>query len=167
MIQSININIDTIIDFLQDEGLSSSLKIKNKESNNWKIFINDPFIEDHKQRLGIGPKVFDDDTIRIVFNGFKSSAVLGEDYHGDFYKFVKLIKNFDTITEAKIWFSKNYVLRGSNLLSNIKEFNSYSENNKKKKNYIGLQIIKNLILIKEHMNNLLNIFIKEKFLKKE
>lgn len=105
----LNITKDTVINFLQDEGLASSLKIKDK-NNEWTLLINDPFVKDTKHRFGISLKEFENGESRIVFNGFKSSAVLGDDYHGDFYKFIKMYKNFDSYKEAKRWFHKKYLI---------------------------------------------------------
>lgn len=104
--------METILEFLTDENLSNPVKIKNQDDpDKFVININDPFIEDSKLRLGITKRFFDDGSSRIIFNGWKSSANLGDDYHGDFYKFIKLVKNFDTFFEAKEWFQKKYLLR--------------------------------------------------------
>ncbi|OQB40212.1 MAG: DNA primase [candidate division CPR1 bacterium ADurb.Bin160] len=122
MIQ-LQITLEQVLNFLQDENLSNPIKIKNENSDtNWKIFINDPFISDDKFRLGISPKYFkNENKYRIIFNGFKSSALLGDDYHGDLFKFVKLVKNFNSRDYAKEWFFNKYVLRGSGLLKSKDE----------------------------------------------
>lgn len=117
MIQ-LKITIQHILNFLQDENLANPIRIKNEHSEtDWKIFINDPFINDDKFRLGISPKLFkDENKYKIIFNGFKSSALLGDDYHGDIFKFVKLVKNFNSKQHAREWFFNKYVLHGSHLL---------------------------------------------------
>lgn len=107
---NIKLKKENIIEFLQDEGLASSLKVKEALPY-WTIYINDPFVSDNKQRMGISYKLFENGEERVIFNGWKSTALLGDDYHGDFYKFVKLYKDFNSIYEAKIWFNKKYVLK--------------------------------------------------------
>jgi hypothetical protein len=108
---NIKINKENVLEFLQDEGLTSSFKIKENPPF-WTIYINDPFVDDNKQRMGISYKYFEEDgQERVIFNGWKSTALLGDDYHGDFYKFVKLYKNFSSFQEAKLWFNKKYIFR--------------------------------------------------------
>lgn len=125
----LNLNKDHVLNFLQDEGLSSSLKLKEK-NDEWSIRINDPFIKDTKKRLGISLKHFENGNSKVIFNGFKSSAILGDDYHGDFYKFVKLIKHFDTYKEAKQWFNKTYLLQNDSLkdILNSEHKTNYNKN---------------------------------------
>lgn len=102
---------DNVLDFLCDEDLSSSIKVKER-GDEWTIYINDPFVSDTKKRFGISNKVFEDGE-RIIFNGWKSTAQLGDDYHGDFFKFIKLYKQFDNYFDAKNWFYQNYVFNNS------------------------------------------------------
>lgn len=115
------VTLTSVVEFLQDEGLHRPMKIKNKDNpDKWIVYINDPFIKDNKMRMGIGVKIFDDGTRKIVFNGFKSSALLGDSYHGEFFKFVQMIKHFSSRNKAEEWFKYTYILRGSGLL---KKFN--------------------------------------------
>jgi hypothetical protein len=107
----IKITPEHIIQFLQDEGLSSSLRTKNLQKENWKININEPWENDNKQRCGIF-QARDKKTgrLKVFFNSFKAVANMGDDYKGTFWKFVKLIKNFENLEEAKVWFLHRYIL---------------------------------------------------------
>jgi len=107
----IKITPEHIIQFLQDEGLSSSLRTKNLQKENWKININEPWENDTKQRCGIF-QARDKKTgkLKIFFNSFKAVANMGDDYRGTFWKFVKLIKHFENLEESKIWFLHKYIL---------------------------------------------------------
>ncbi len=100
----------SILEFLADEGLDDSLKLFDSEDN-FQIKINDPFIEDDKQRLGISIQYFDDGDCEVVFQGFKSVGNLGDDYHGSFWKFIRLYKEFNSNKEAYTWFIKNYLFK--------------------------------------------------------
>ena len=129
----IRVQLENVLEFLQDENLANPIKISNEHSENWKIFINDPFIDDDKMRLSIGPRKYEDDDgeiTRIVFNGFKSSAVMGDDYHGDLFSFVKLVKNFNTRDRARRHFLNTYVLKGQGILK--KQFKDEDVIQKKK-----------------------------------
>lgn len=109
---------DVVLDFLRDENLSNPIKIKDK-GGRWCININDPFIEDTKLRLGISPIKLKNGKTIVAFNGWKSVAHYGDDYKGSFFKFVKLIKNFNTSYDAKKWFVNKYILPNANLVRSI------------------------------------------------
>lgn len=94
--------INSVIDFINDENLGP-IKVKNN-SYNWEVSINEPFTDDTKFRCGITAK---DDV--VVFNCFKSSVVLGDDYKGIFWKLVKLVKDLDSIKEASDYFCQQYL----------------------------------------------------------
>ena len=107
---------EQVIQFLEDEGLASPIKTENLDKLNWQISINEPWESDTKRRCGIAQVRIDDKWV-VVFNSFKASAIMGDDYKGSFWKFVKLVKDFESNQDAKSWFIKNYVLKG-----NIKNF---------------------------------------------
>lgn len=118
------ITIESVLDFLADENLGP-VKIKNEdEENNWRIQINEPSVfgtNDKKFRCGISPRYFEDDDKHVVcFNSFKAVGKYGNDYKGDWFNFVKLVKNFSNWREAKDWFELTYGLTGSDLLSSSK-----------------------------------------------
>lgn len=111
-----------VLSFLEDEGLSSSVRTKNLDRSNWKIMFNEPWgTNDAKRRCGIY-QVLDKETNRYIvrFNSFKAVAILDQKYHGNFWQFVKLVKNFESIEDAKIWFIKNYMFN-ENIKDLIKE----------------------------------------------
>lgn len=105
---------EMIIQFLQDEGLGSSIKTRNLNKENWKINFNEPWSDDQEQRCGI-LQVRDTKThsLKIIFNCFKAVAVYGDIYKGSFWKFVKLVKGFETTTHAQNWFIEKYLLNSN------------------------------------------------------
>ena len=119
------ISIKSIISFLQDEGLGP-LKIKKDDEYAFEILINEPHIwgtNDTKYRCGITAKITINNNgsvqQHIVFNSFKARAILGDQYCGTFYQFVKLVKNFNSITTAQQYFLEKYVLSHNTDLSVI------------------------------------------------
>jgi len=103
------IPFEAIIDFLTDEGLGN-LRIRNSDPTAYEIALNDPFVNDDKYRFSISC-VQTSHGLQTIFNGFKSGALLGEDYHGHFYKFVKLLKNVHTVYDAKQYFNTKYLYK--------------------------------------------------------
>ena len=99
-----------VLDFLYDENLAGSIKVFDTE-NNFQIKINDPFVDDNKQRLGIALKYFDDGKYEVVFQGFKSVGTRGDEYHGSFWKFIRLYKELENNKTAKRWFTRKYLLK--------------------------------------------------------
>lgn len=99
---------ETIINFIQDEQLGP-YKFKNKKDS-FVIEINEPAewgTGDTKFRCGFTLKEIDGEQ-QPVFNAFKASALLGEEYKGHFYKFVKIVKDFDSILDAKFFVLRTY-----------------------------------------------------------
>lgn len=109
------IPIESVINFITDEGLGP-YKITRSDPENWRIQINEPSAwgtNDKKWRCGIGVKQIEDEKM-IVFNGFKAVAMLGPDYQGSFFKFVKLIKDTGSVNVAKQYFMSTY-MKGINI----------------------------------------------------
>jgi len=113
-----NPTLDQVIEFLNDEGLAGSIKITKNDPDDWALRINDPWVIDSKLRCGIAlkyPKYAPDGI--VLFNTFKSSVLMGDDFKGSFWKFVNLIKEFNSINESKLWFMKNYMLHDIDISS--------------------------------------------------
>lgn len=124
------ITIENIIDFLDDEGIGNPRKTKIYDELDWKIMINEPWENDTKMRCGIISKN-ENGKQKIFFNSFKAVAIISDEYKGDFYKFVKIIKNFSSIKEAKFYFLKKYVLKNNiNELKNIITDTTFSYSDK-------------------------------------
>lgn len=100
-----------VLDFLIDESIFINPKIKRNSETDYSIAINEIFISDSKRRLAISTVKNPEGKTLVVFNGFKSSALMGDDYHGSFYKFVKLIKGFHSTRAAKFYFFHNYLVK--------------------------------------------------------
>lgn len=103
------IPLENVLNFITDENLGPYKIVKN-DPENWRIQINEPSswgTNDRKWRCGIGVKRIEDKKI-VVFNGFKAAALYGSDYHGGFFKFVKMAMNFNSVYEAKQWFISHY-----------------------------------------------------------
>lgn len=100
--------LQAILSFLSDEAITP--RVGSTDPEKYHMSFNDPFIDDSKHRAGIA-RIFIESTgeYETVFNGFKSSALLGDNFHGSFYKFVKLLKDFDTIHEAIEYFDYRYI----------------------------------------------------------
>ena len=100
--------LQSILAFLSDEGIEPRVGSTDPES--YHMSFNDPFIEDSKHRAGIA-RIFIESTgeYETVFNGFKSSALMGDEFHGSFYKFVKLLKDFNNYKEAIEYFDYRYI----------------------------------------------------------
>jgi hypothetical protein len=106
-----NVTLEAVLEFLQDENLGP-YKVKHK-GDKWSVNFNEPAewgTADSRGRCGIGIKEIKGVQV-VVFNGFKAHALYGEDYKGDIFKFVKLIKGFSTWTEAKDYFTEKYLLQ--------------------------------------------------------
>lgn len=109
------VTLNSVLDFINDEGLGPA-KIKNgSDPNRWQVSINEPpqFGTNDKQfRCGIAVKEIKGN-LTVIFNAYKASATIGDEFHGGWYKFVKLVKDFNSIQEAKDYFHSQYV--GGNL----------------------------------------------------
>lgn len=105
------ITLDSVVDFINDEGLGP-VKIKNgNDPERWQVSINEPpqFGTNDKQfRCGIAIKEIKGNKT-VIFNAYKASATIGDEFHGGWYKFVKLVKGFNSIQEAKDYFNSQYV----------------------------------------------------------
>lgn len=126
------ITIDDVKNFLVIEGASSN--IKNKNSNEFSV--NSPFTPDTKSRLSFSyvknhSKIPDG----IYFNDFKARGTLDDDlYKGHFYKFVKLLKDFKTLDEAKFYYLSNFMTMSlSDSLIKPKNEEDVTEEQEKKK----------------------------------
>jgi 5S rRNA maturation endonuclease (ribonuclease M5) len=108
-----NPTAEQIISFLNDEGLSSTIKIRQDDGPFFKISINDPWSPDNKLRCSIALTQPDwaEEPV-VLFNTYKSALLFGEEYKGSFWKFVMLIKGFGNLNEARIWFLINYMFHG-------------------------------------------------------
>jgi len=105
------IPLDAVVNFIADENLGP-YKIAKSDPEAWRIQINEPpswGTNDRKWRCGIGVKQVDDKKI-VVFNGFKAAALYGSDYHGEFFKFVKMVMHLNSVKEAKQWFIGRYMV---------------------------------------------------------
>ncbi len=133
------IPLESIIEFLTDEGISP--RVGSTDPEKYHMSFNDPFVDDSKHRCGIA-RIFVESTgeYETVFNGFKSSALLGDDFHGSFYKFVKLLKNFNTIHDAIEYFDNKYIYPNFSA-QDLLHWNVLSNNNdidEKLKQYVVL-----------------------------
>lgn len=102
--------MEHVVQFLEDEALGP-IRITGQGTDRWKIVFNEPWLPDSKKRCVVTrtrPRWADKDV--VVFNSFKSAAVMGDDYKGTFWKFVSLIKGM-RYSEAKRWFTMKYMLR--------------------------------------------------------
>ncbi len=120
--------LDAITDFLTDEGLGP-YKIKKNFPDNYTLTINEPpewGTNDKRGRCGFFVKEIKGNKMTL-FNAFKAAAHYGDDYHGDFFKFVKLVKNFDSIKKAKNYFVKKY-LAHKNIECDFTSDQSHDEN---------------------------------------
>lgn len=97
------INREHIIQFLTDECIGYSERKERGE-----LLINSPVVSDSKKKAGINYKK------NGAWNCFKS----GEG--GSFWKFVKIIKNFENEKVSKLYFIKNYFSQ-QDLLSSVYE----------------------------------------------
>lgn len=118
---ALKITMESIINFLEDEGLGP-IRIKKKDTYDFELAINEPGIwgtNDHKMRCGIGVRDMEHEdgsiTKEVLFHAFKAFAKLGQEYSGHWYKFVKNIKNLDTVQEAKNFFIENYLLHAAQI----------------------------------------------------
>lgn len=121
------IPIESVINFLVDEGLGP-YKIAKSDPDNWRLQINEPSMwgtNDKKWRCGIGIKQIEDEKV-VVYNGFKAAALYGSDYHGNFFKFVKMIKGFNSLDQAKQYFIGKYLVG-----VDVKEFTNKSKSTRK------------------------------------
>jgi len=119
------IPIEPVINFIVDEGLGP-YKITRSDPEMWRIQIHEPSAwgtNDRKWRCGIGVKIVEDKKI-VVYNGFKAVALYGADYHGSFFKFIKLIKCLESISEAKQYFFSKYLI-GTDIHALTEEYTSY------------------------------------------
>lgn len=105
------IPIEPVLRFLDEEGLSASIRIKHENTQHWSININEPWEHDTKLRCGISALQDKFGNPYVAFNSFKAVANLGDEYKGDFFTFVKLVKEFDNYRQAKMYFVKNYMLK--------------------------------------------------------
>lgn len=112
------IPIEPVLKFLNDEGLDRPIRIKHADSERWSISINEPWECDNKMRCGLAA-IEKDGNKFVVFNSFKAVANFGDAYKGDFFKFVKLVKNLTNTREAKSYFLRNYLLKST---ADIKQF---------------------------------------------
>jgi len=112
------IALENVIDFLDDEGIGNPKKTKIYDELDWKIMINEPWENDTKMRCGIISKN-ENGKQKLFFNSFKAVAVMGDEYRGDFFKFVKIIKGLESIKDAKFYFLKKYILKDN--IQNIKD----------------------------------------------
>lgn len=106
----IPITLDSVVAFLEDEKLGP-IKIKKNDNYNFKLKINEPYMwgsNDSKMRCGIAMKEING-KLEPVFHCFKAYALYGEDYSGHLFKFIKLIKQLDSVYEAKKYFYENYI----------------------------------------------------------
>ncbi len=106
------ITLEAVIDFITDEGLGP-YRIKNSDPDRWKITINEPAMwgtGDRKYRCGIFVGKINEQKM-VLFNAFKARSLLGDECHGDFYNFVRLVKGFKTRKKAKDYFIRRYVSR--------------------------------------------------------
>lgn len=104
--------INSVLKFLNDEGLDHPIKIDKDDDYDYQIQINEPFVSDTRLRCGItGSVTFAklDGKKHTAFKCFKSVGNYGGEYQGSFFKFVKLVKNFSGVKEAKFYFLKNYL----------------------------------------------------------
>jgi len=142
---------DMVIQFLQDEGLGSSIKTRNLNTDHWKINFNEPWYEDTERRCGIF-QVTNKKTgnLQVFFNSFRSVALYGDDYKGSFWKFVKLIKQFETTAEAQNWFIEKYLLNINlnETLSNVQDYIVVRDKNTKKLYFP--EVFEHLTLDKKH-----------------
>lgn len=101
------ITIDDVKHFLVCEGISNNLKAKNARE----FSVNSPFTDDTKSRLSFSyVKGHKEIPEGVYFNDFKARGTLDDDvYKGSFYKFVKLLKDFKTLDEAKYYYLSNYL----------------------------------------------------------
>lgn len=94
----LQIDIDDVKDFLQEEGFTV------KQRGKW-LYINSPFYKDNKQRCCFS---FSDEHGTVVFTDFIARAKIDdENYRGSFWKFLALYKELPSITESKLWFLTN------------------------------------------------------------
>lgn len=94
----LQIDIDDVKEFLRQENFTI------KERGKW-IYINSPFYKDNKQRCCFA---FSERAGTVVFTDFIARARINDDvYRGSFWKFLALYKEFNSISEAKIWFLTN------------------------------------------------------------
>jgi len=125
-----------IIQFLVDEGIDKNIKTKNLDSLHWKINFDEPWLTgDSKRRCNIF-HIRDNKTNEyvVVFNSFKAVARLDDElYKGSFWKFVKLIKEFESVRESKFWFIRKYILK-KNLSEVLNEQNYANETTPKYRN---------------------------------
>ena len=89
--------------FTEIFSLLKNEKISEKDYGGWSININSPFFNDSKRRLGITCKKYKS-RWSVVFNDFRNSAMEGDDYHGNFWKFIKLVKHLDSERDGKLYF---------------------------------------------------------------
>jgi len=136
------INPENVITFLEDEGLADALRVKHEDTDEWMIVINEPSIfgtNDSKQRCGIFQKEdIHTGKLEVYFNAFKAVGLYGADYKGTFWKFVKLVKDFDSINEAKQYFLRNYILKGGGRIDSYIVGSNYEKKRPKEKHSIEL-----------------------------
>ena len=123
------IPIQAVIDFITDENLGP-YKISKSDPEAWRLQINEPQswgTNDKKWRCGIGIKNIDEQKV-VVFNGFKAAALYGVEYHGIFFKFVKLVKGFTSIHDAREYFLNKY-LTGQDIHLLMGEYKQKDNNN--------------------------------------
>jgi len=140
-----------ILQFLEDEGLASPVKTFNLDSQEFEIHINDPFSNDTKTRLGIGVKDYGEGPV-VVFNAYKSVANLGDEYRGNFWQFVKLIKDFENINDAKFWFLRKYVYHGK-ISKSVIIGEDYEGHNEKKIQEISLSMPEHFSRLRADFNS--------------
>lgn len=123
------ITIDDVKNFLVCEGISNNIKSKNARE----FSVNSPFADDTKSRLSFSyVKGHKEIPEGVYFNDFKARGIIDDDlYKGSFYKFVKLLKDFKTLEEAKYYYLSNY-LTGSLSDSLIQKPKVIQEPEKKK-----------------------------------
>jgi hypothetical protein len=85
------ISREQIIQFLCDEGISYK-----ERSDRGELLVDSIFTSDSKKKMGINYKK------NGAWNCFKSNE------GGSFFKLIKILKKFDTETESKLFFIKNY-----------------------------------------------------------
>ncbi len=101
--------LEHVVRFLEDECLGP-LKV-SEAGGRWSVKFNEPWLPDSKKRCIIAvarPKWSQDDV--VMFNSFKSTAIMGDEYKGTFWKFVSIIKGM-RVREARRWFTMKYMLR--------------------------------------------------------
>lgn len=100
----IDVPLEVAIQFCNDEGLTNNFREKKDQ-----FAINSPFINDNKRRCTIA-KVNKDGAEFLAFNDFKARGNIDDDmYKGSFFKFVKLIKDFDSVDEAAFYIVTKYL----------------------------------------------------------